>query len=721
MLLNRADLAYFAASGGEVVQTITKKQLDDRQAALDALPVVSSEEQPSSTFPFEGARLLYQRTLKRLHFVPALKKQLSGTSGDLSKLSSEERGQYGLALAYAAMAINRLSLDPIAQLVQLYDHASQNSERAAMGKDFMGHDGLWAPRLTYRFYRRQLETLQEEFFHLAKSFGDIQGKEKAQAAIERTQQNTQLQVQGLETRIRLLTAPSSGKLALLGTQIAEYTPILKAKRNLIQNLIIDAKIKIAQNLNWDPKICLDAISMIAFCPDPLNIAAQTASGIYKCATTVQGLDGQGVEKSYVVSQFGDAGSTLESLTAGYKARPDGAGVEVDDPGATKLLSTKADLTRLLKNFREALPELHTKIETQLNAYVSMVEKRNGAVMEYNASVQLLAKALADKEFYEQKGDDFGQAILSYDPTSPSIRLWLVKFRQDLRQTLLATMYSAERALQFWGLVKRFAPMPAAEDFSDIDLLKMRLAHFDSVFADTLTNWAGNGGTIWPELSSGPLSKGKGKFFHLSPEEVKRFRETPNRETVIGADPPRTNVVYEAYFTIKAVRMRESKVFADLADHADVRIDSVRAWLYGATVGRRDNKAELAVNLVHLGNDTIVAPNNDLFEFNHDAVMLRYTYDPTHVKKAEDIPLSVGFDTVRWPSFRELALLAREETNGNVVASIGPFATWRLSVSSEGNLDLDMSGLTDIAIEFTGVSRGFLTTLKRNNEKMTKIE
>lgn len=60
----------------------------------------------------------------------------------------------------------------------------------------------------------------------------------------------------------------------------------------------------------------------------------------------------------------------------YTARPDGPEIDVDGPGASNLLSTKADLTRLLKNFRESLPELHTKIEKQLDAYVGFVETRN---------------------------------------------------------------------------------------------------------------------------------------------------------------------------------------------------------------------------------------------------------------------------------------------------------------------------------------------------------
>lgn len=132
--------------------------------------MVSPDDQPPSTSPFEGARILYQRLLRRLHFVPALKKQLSGQIGDLSGLSPEQKGQYGLALTYAIMANSRLSLDPVQQLLQIYEHAAQNSERASMGKDFMGHGGLWAPRLSYRVYEKQLRSLKQDLSELAESF-----------------------------------------------------------------------------------------------------------------------------------------------------------------------------------------------------------------------------------------------------------------------------------------------------------------------------------------------------------------------------------------------------------------------------------------------------------------------------------------------------------------------------------------------------------------------
>ncbi|RMJ15836.1 hypothetical protein BHE90_000072 [Fusarium euwallaceae] len=647
MLLNIADLKYFAASGGETVQSITQQEMKKREVAMARTLAVGEdqkfgkgEQQPDISFSYGDARALYQKLLRRLHFVPALKRQLRASSTqDLPELSQQDQAKFSLAAAYASIFKDKLCLDPIVQLLQVYDHTVQRLNWSSMGMDFMGHEGLWAPRLTYKFYETELEGFAVKAAELAKSLADTQSRDKAQAAIERSHSNCQLQLDGIETRIRLLTAVPNGELILIGSQIAEYTPILRAKRLLLQSRISNAKVGIEKTWNWDPKIILDALCMIAFCPNELNIAAQVANGVYKAATTVQRVDGNAVETSYVVSQFGDAGSTLDKLAEAYRARPDGS-ISVDDPGASKLLSTKATLDDLLKSFRAAIPDLSATIEKQLESYLSIIERRNKAVMDYNASLQLLTKAYADREFYEQRDEELGQLQLStYNPESPSMRLWLLKYRQDLRYNILSTLYRGERALQFWGLVDSLAPIPAAEDFSDLDLLKVRADVLRQRFKDALTTRANNPGTVWPEVGHCTNSKGKGKFFHLHPDDVAHFRDHPTELHIKDADPPRTDLLYEAYFTIPPARKGDSKTSTDFAGHADVRIDSVRAWLYGASVAKRDNKAELAITLVHLGNDSIVREDNVLFEFNHDAVTLGCTYDPTNVQDAADIPRS----------------------------------------------------------------------------------
>lgn len=704
MLLNRADAKYYTASGGETVQTITQEEMRKREASIGRALTGETAPPDEETKPrpeYEQARALYQKILRRLHFVPALKKQLDiRDNQDLLKLSKEEQAKFSLAVSYAAMAGDNLCLDPIAQLFQVYDHAVQRLNWISIGMDFMGHAGLWTPRLTYKVYEAELEGFVSKVTEVAKSLADIQGEEKAKAALKKSHQNCKLQLEGIQTRIMLLTAHPNGELRLIGTQIAEYTPLLKAKRILLQKMVTEAKVEIKKEWNWDPKILLDALCMIAFCPSKFNVGAQLANGVYKSATTVQSLEGEAVEKSYVVSQFADAGESLEALADGFKSRPDGS-LSVDDPAATKLLSTKANLEKLLKSFQNTIPTLYKSIQKELNEYVSIIEKRNKAVMDYNASLQLLAKAYADRDFYESRDKELGQVELStYDPMAPSIRLWLTKYRQDLRYNILSTLYRGERALQFWGLADDLPAIPAAEDLSDLDLLRRRTEIVKQRFQDALTARANNPGTVWPAVDGGFSNRGRGKFFQLNSDDVAAFKKA----TSISVNGSASYDVHEAYFTIPPARAGDSKAQSDFAGHADVRIDSVKAWLYGAKVSKRNNKAELAVTLVHLGEESIVREDNKVFEFKHDAVTLTCTYDPTDVQSAEDIPKSIAYDNQNLNSFHSAVLQARAETGGQLTASFGPFAQWRLSVSSQHNLGLDMTGLTDIAIEFTGESR-----------------
>lgn len=721
MLLNIADLKYFAASGGEVVQKITSEEMKERERnaeirgtsesfATSTPPTQSSSsgEPTPQQSRFEDARKLYEKLVKRLHFVPALQQQLQASRGiEFSKLPNEEQAKYGLVKAFAEMTTAKLCLNPITQLLQVYDHAVQRLHWSSIGKDFMGHAGLWVPRLTFKFYEEELRTFMTQAVELATALQAEEGRAQAKEALEKSHKNCQLQLNGAEIRIKLLSGVPNGELKVIGSQIVEFTPILKAKRNMLQAKISEAKIKVKSSWNWDPKIILDALCMIAFAPDGLlNAAAQTANGVYRMATTVQSADGQGVEKSYVVSQFSDAGSSLEDLASAFKARPDGT-VAVDDPGASKLMSTKAELGKLIKNFKDTLGDaLSTDLKQQLDDYVSVVEKRNRAVLEYNSCLQLLVKAKADRDFYSKRNEELGQLVLStYDPEAPSLRLWLLKNRQDLRYTILTTLYRAERALQFWGLNDTLPPIPSAQDFSDIALLKSRMTTFHERFIDNLVTRSNNPGTVWPEIESGKSTRVRGKFFHLPAADVERFWKYPSKQRTVD-EHSEEYLLYEAYFTISPVRKAASKAFEDLSGHSDVRIDSVRAWLYGAAVGRRDNKAELKVNLVHLGSEGIVSESNVLYDFNHDAIRLQCTYDPTNLKTAQDIPNATVYDTQKLNSFRSLVLAAKAETNELVTASFGPFAQWRLSVSSRENLDLNLTGVTDIAIEFTGESRGF---------------
>ena len=95
-----------------------------------------------------------------------------------------------------------------------------------------------------------------------------------------------------------------------------------------------------------------------------------------------------MKKDYVVEKFGSCDGKLETLAQSYKTLKNGA-IDLDDPGATKLLITEE--------------------------YVATVRKRNNAVLTYNATLQLLDKAKEDADYYAQQKSKKSDKAIAVDP------------------------------------------------------------------------------------------------------------------------------------------------------------------------------------------------------------------------------------------------------------------------------------------------------------------
>ncbi|KAJ4246307.1 hypothetical protein NW762_013658 [Fusarium torreyae] len=697
MLLNLADLQYFTASGGVYLKTIKGTTPSDWE---------EGKLQPPEAF--KEPRSTYEKIKKRLVFVTSLLQQVKNV-GDVSKLDETSLIKFALYLSYGKMAQEKLSMDPLSQFYQLQMHAAQRIDWINTGKDFMGHYGRWVPRLNYNYYSSQLAKYIVDAVDFAKEWENAYTERIPQAqSLETAQKKNEMMLTGLKMRIDLLTAQPNGDLPATASQIKVFTPLLKKKRLDLTASLENARKEVTMTVNFDFRNVLDALAMVAFAPCPFNIGVQTGNVLYEAATTVTGADGQQVEKRYVVQQFGRAGTTLSDLEEGFKNRSDGS-LEVDDPGAMKLLSSKADLDKLIENFKKQLgDQLYAKIKFQLQEYVALITMRNNAVMSYNNSVQLLAKAYADQQYYAKRAEKTGQAILSMDPRAPYIRLWLTKCRQDLRTNILMALYRGERALQFWGLGDDLAPIPAAEDFSDIQLLQQRDRDFAKMFEDVLQEQAKNPGSIFPNPDHPEVG---GRCFYLSKDLCKHFVENPTmerQEPMNEGDTPVAYKKHQIFFSIPAARRNTSKTESDFSNRGDVRVDSVRIWLFGATVepDEHSGKRELTVLLEHCGNDSIVRPRDDkVFEFVHDAVLLTFNYDPSEVTSFAHTAQAKSADAQRLPSFRSIRQIQGKEVE-TAAAPFGPFADWRLTVSEQNNLGLKFSPDLSICVEFWGESRPF---------------
>ncbi|RMJ15844.1 hypothetical protein CDV36_004487 [Fusarium kuroshium] len=692
MVLNQIDLRYFQASGGTYKETVKGSTL------FEAGRIDTPER-------FKAISQYYERIEKRLRFMSPLQRQRA----NLSQLDTNDLSQYALFMAYGEMEKEFLLLCPLPQLLQLQAHTHQRLDWITTGKDFMGQAGTWVPRLSYSYYNEQLQGYMGEALALVKSFQDT----RASTALDLNTMKTTLSqasatLKSLETRIELLTNKDKGELPALASHIEAFTPLLKRKRQELSEAVASVK-KSMKRYNWDPRIIIDAMSMIAFAPCPWNAGAQVTSATFKGFTTVSGLDGQVVERNYLVSQFGTAGTTLEELGIGYKSASNGT-LEVDDPGAAKLLSTKADLDKLTNNFLEAIgEEAYGSISFKLGEYVSLVQSRNSAVMSYNAVVQLLVKAYADRTYHEQKAQKLGQVLLSINPRATSVRHYFTKCLYDLRSDILTAMHQGKRALEFWGLYEDTKPMPCCDDFSEIALLSTYNKQFKKAFDEVMHRYrATNPGYIFPPPEN--LGAG-GKCFYLSKKDcgyvIAHPREVTLEPSSLGK-PPVMGKVYQFPFKIPPVRSWTRKTAdkpeTEMSGSADIRLDNVRVWIFGAHVDPSQNGTrELSMTLRHLGNDSIVPPSDkQVYEFTHDSIDLSFGYDPETVKSYQDTATARITRSAALPSYR------REVNSKEVdwLAPFGPFADWVLYISDWENIGLRFDPDTTVCVEFWGQGRPF---------------
>jgi hypothetical protein len=142
---------------------------------------------------------------------------------------------------------------------------------------------------------------------------------------------------------------------------------------------------------------------------------------------------------------------LNSLQEAYLTRKDGT-IDIDDPGALKILALQSDVDNWLDKFQNAIPSsLRDKIKTDMDDYVQLVQKRNQAVVALNTTIQVLYQAEKDLAYYTQQHKDLGQQLLSIDTKLPAICFWLKKSRNDMKLLILQTLNYASRALRFWCL------------------------------------------------------------------------------------------------------------------------------------------------------------------------------------------------------------------------------------------------------------------------------
>ena len=156
----------------------------------------------------------------------------------------------------------------------------------------------------------------------------------------------------------------------------------------------------------------------------------------------------------------------------------------------------------------------------------------------------------------------------------------------------------------------------------------------------------------------------------------------------------------AIFQIEPVRFGMKKSMSPFAGLAQVRLTKIRAWAIGLQTGANDQGNLMHhIVLTHLGRETVVSEWDEALDFVHERVDTTVIYNSAFIGKDKAFQKGAG---------TEDGTLNDPEGN-TVYADIGPFASWRIAIPDDLNLDLNLGTLEDVEIEFHGSNY----TLKAN--------
>ncbi|KAB8200201.1 kinase-like domain-containing protein [Aspergillus parasiticus] len=492
-----------------------------------------------------------------------------------------------------------------------------------------------------------------------------------------------------EAKIDLLTS-SNGPLVTGIYKISSLTKEVKMKRQLLTKKLTNIQFAEKQ---FDWTILLDAAStLVSLRADPESIVDTVKQGyeIYKKVTdesTAKNLHGDAVKKEYIIDQLAQCSDTLESLEKAFTTRKDNQ-IEIDDPGALKIMATKGNIEKILREFKNAIVEKDKKdIESALDDYIAVTLNRNNAVLDYNSSLQLLFEASNAREYSKSQAESLGQRRHTLDPNTPAILFWLRKTRDNMRLQLMQRLNYESRAIRFWGLKKHLDYSSPGPLRSFIELRDGQ-SKLNAAYEDSLNSYANNIRVTWPREE-----KEKGLFYILSNAELEAFKQRQRLTTSKGDDG-----VYSA-----SIRLEPgAPPFGP--GRADVRINQVRLWLLGVEV-KADNagRKQLMVKIAHSGNETLENTDRQVLGFSHDAVNIQFEYNTAKVQTSDDFKTDVVFGKQGlendWSG-------GDSKPTASTFAAIGPFTEWRFSIRESENVGLDMRSVTAAYVEFRGANRPF---------------
>ncbi|EPE31440.1 serine protein kinase [Glarea lozoyensis ATCC 20868] len=604
-------------------------------------------------------------------------------------------------------AWSALSFNGDTQLRAVTSNASISLSRLQAGQDFFGNAQKWAPRLSYKFYAGLADDLKADVSKMEEYVVAYEEAYKSNSEAESVLANA------IETSSRLQNSANTkiaylldrnGPIRSAESKIASMGPLVRAAKSQIGGKLVTVANDIRNHINMDPQIFIDAMSMIAMAPHKSMMVAEAVSTGYKALTTVKGADGVSVNKSYVINELRDTDGSLERLKEGFQTRSDGY-LEIDDPGASKLLIIQSDLDKLMKTFKSAIPDSASKdLDAALSSYISLVLERNGAVINYNTSLLYLAQAVEDRDASVQSLQAYGSQLNKIDKSLQSPFYLLRQMLRRHQLLVLDSLTCCSQSLRLWGLQEESRVWSQDSGLPTVVELYQWRTELEQSFKTLL-------GTRFGGLATN-FHYGSDAIWHmLEPGEVEALKEASSVDVAISPGAEKTKSVKRYATTLGSLKSALAWSITEPSSSAfyscsDFRVTSVSCFIEGIIIGAKPHSAVLnkpvKIRLQHFGDDAFVREDDFRIDFSNSGVLYTPSYDTSKIHTADEFAAHLERKSAKvW----EADILKPVGYDGLLVP-LGPFATWEISLHELHNTNLDLSKVTHVWIVFEGTSVPF---------------
>ncbi len=330
-----------------------------------------------------------------------------------------------------------------------------------------------------------------------------------------------------------------------------------------------------------------------------------------------------------------------------------------------LLASKADIDAA------TAPYLQLAEASQLRAtaqrLIDLSQAKNEAWLSYVSALAQLADLEATKRDRQGEIDQLSNKIARAQQLEyPSaLKDFLIKARHEATMYAVRNLYSLHRALSYWSLQDTAIQPVRVEDF---ELSAIRAA-YGSLEAQ-LTAFTENLGSDDSPYGDLSIVISAAKHPHL-----------------IAALKRNDGGVYRLSFLV-----RLSTRAADIVKNADfvttkafaatrgLLVNKFKVMLKGAVEG--SDEPEIAGTLRHSGQVELVDRNDVVHTFSH-------------------VPSRVGFRY--YPTRQDGEPVAFASEKGSIFSHRSPYTLWSIEIPESDNIDMNLSGLTEVRITFSEVT------------------